>query len=190
MKFNRMIALAAISLSFLVGTASAEGDKAAKQAELVTATSNSLEKFYEAEPKLKSAVAKAPGYAVFTTYGLSFFVGGSGGKGLVHDNKSGKNTYMEMAQASVGVQVGASESDTLIIFQTAKAMNQFVSKGWQFGGGGGAGAGAGGKTVGGQSGGNSGNSIANAKYYTLNKNGLQIGGAASGTKFWPDKDLN
>ena len=94
---------------------------------------------------------------------------------------------MEMAQANIGAQVGASESETLIIFQTTKGMHEFIAKGWEFGGGGGIGAGAAGKTIGGQSGGNA---IPHAKYYTLTKNGLQIGGAVAGTKFWRDSALN
>jgi len=48
-------------------------------------------------------------------------------------------------------------------------------------------AGAAGKTIGGQSGGNA---IPHAKYYTLTKNGLQIGGAVAGAKFWKDEALN
>ena len=55
------------------------------------------------------------------------------------------------------------------------------------GGGGGIGAGAAGKTIGGQSGGNA---IPHAKYYALTKNGLQIGGAVAGAKFWKDEALN
>lgn len=187
MRLHQLFTAAAISLSLLAGGALAQDEKASKQAEIRKVTQTSLEKFYKVEPKIKGEVDKAPGYAVFTTYGLSFLVGGAGGKGLVHDRMAKKDTFMEMAQASVGAQIGASESETLIIFQSAKAMNDFVTKGWEFGGGGGIGAGAGGKTAGGQSGGNA---IAHAKYYTLTKNGLQIGGAAAGTKFWKDKELN
>jgi lipid-binding SYLF domain-containing protein len=43
---------------------------------------------------------------------------------------------MDMAQASAGLQAGIAESETLIVFKNAKAMQEFVDKGWEAGGGG------------------------------------------------------
>ena len=187
MKLHSLVAAATVILSLAAGNALAQSEKEKKQTEIRKVTQTSLEKFYKADPKLKEAVAKAPGYAVFTTYGLSFLIGGAGGKGLAHDSKTKKVTYMDMAQASVGLQVGAAESETLIIFKSTKAMQEFIDKGWEAGGGGAAQAGAAGKSVG-VAGGE--NAIADAAYYTLTKNGLQAGVAVAGTKFWKDKELN
>jgi len=187
MKLVKLFTGALVALSLVAGGAAAQTDKAKKQAEVRKATAGSLEKFYKANPDLKAKVAKAPGYAVFTTYGLSFVVGGAGGKGLAHDNKTGQDTFMDMAQASVGVQIGASESETLIVFNTPAALKNFVDKGWEYGGGVAASAGGGGKTSGGGSGENV---ISDASYYTYTKNGLEAGGALKGTKFWKSGDLN
>ncbi|WP_169072063.1 hypothetical protein [Candidatus Accumulibacter contiguus] len=90
MKLHHLFTVAAVSLSFVTGSAIAQDNKASKQAEIRNVTQASLEKFYKAEPKIKGEVSKAPGYAVFTTYGLSFLVGGAGGKGLVHDRTTKK----------------------------------------------------------------------------------------------------
>jgi lipid-binding SYLF domain-containing protein len=105
----------------------------------------------------------------------------------VHDKKTGKNVFMDMAQASVGVQIGASETDTLIIFKNAAAMEKFIKDGWTYGGGASAQAGAAGKTAGSGAGENV---IADAVYYTYSKNGFQAGGAVAGTKFWKSDSLN
>ena len=161
--------------------------KAEQQAEIRSKTTAALEKFYSTEPKIKGEVAAAPGYAVFTTYGLSFMLGGAGGKGLVHDNATKKETFMDLAQASAGVQIGASESDMLIIFANKKAMTDFVEKGWTAGAGGGGTMGAAGKTAGGTTGQKMGSE---SMVYTITKNGLQAGGAVEGTKVWKDKKLN
>lgn len=161
--------------------------KAEQQAEIRSKTTAALEKFYTTEPKIKGEVAAAPGYAVFTTYGLSFMLGGAGGKGLVRDNATKKETFMDLAQASAGVQIGASESDMLVIFADKKAMSDFVEKGWTAGAGGGGTMGAAGKTAGGTTGQKMGSE---SMVYTITKNGLQVGGAVEGTKVWKDKALN
>lgn len=187
MKALRLLTTGVLMLLLAAGTAFAQTEKAKKQAEIRKVASSSLARFYKAEPKLKGEVAKAPGYAVFTSYGFTFLLGGSGGKGLAHDAKTKKDTFMDMAQVSAGLQVGGGEFETLIVFKTAKALEDFVNKGWEFAGGGGAGAGAAGKTAGGAAGEQV---IADALYYTLTRNGLQAGGAVAGTKYWKDKALN
>lgn len=186
MKLQKMFGIGALMLSLAAGSAFAQ-DKAAKQAEIVKVAQASLERFYKAKPELKAAVAKAPGYAVFTTYGFSFIFGGEGGKGLAHDNKTKKNTFMAMGGASVGAQIGASENDVLMIFKTAAAMNDFVNKGWTASGGATAGAGAAGKTAGGGVGSNTMDSVDS---FTLTKNGIEAGVAIQGSKFWKPDELN
>lgn len=187
MKLPHIVSVAVLAL--MVGACATQSttDKTGKQTEVRQAVQKSLDKFYKADPKLQAAVASAPGYAVFTTYGISFIVGGSGGKGLVHNNQTNVDTFMDMGQASVGAQIGAAQSDTLIIFKTPEAMQKFVDKGWVAGGGAVAQAGAKGDSVGPAAGENV---VADAKYYTLTTNGLQAGVAAAGTKYWKSTELN
>jgi len=187
MKLTRVLTVVALTMSLAGGTAYAQSDKAKKQAEVKQATAATLNDFYKQKAELKGMVEKAPGYGVFTTYGISFVVGGAGGKGVVHNNATKKDTYMDMAQASAGLQAGIAETKMLIVFKDAKLMDRFINSGWEVGGSGGAGAGAGGKSVGTGSGGVS---IADSDFYLLTKNGVQAGGAVAGTKFWKDKDLN
>jgi lipid-binding SYLF domain-containing protein len=183
-EIRKILTVAAVALSF-VATGALAQDKAKKQAEVRAKAEQSLEDFYKANPPLKAMVAKAPGYAVFTTYGFSFLLGGSGGKGIVHDNKTKKNTYMDLASASAGLQIGADESRYLFIFKDAKAMKHFIDSGWVAGTEGGAGGGtnkaSGGGTAGVFSGG---------EFYSLTNKGFQASGNISGTKVSKDKELN
>lgn len=187
MTIRKLLTTATVILSLVAGNAFAASTKAEKQAEIRAATQTSVAKFIKADPKLQDQMHKAPGYAVFTTFGLSFIVGGAGGKGLVHENKTKQDVFMEMAQASAGPQVGISENETLIIFKTDKGMQEFIAKGWSASTGGAVQAGAAGKSAGPATG-----ALENldAGYYTLTKNGLSVGIVAAGTKFWKDSDLN
>ena len=165
----------------------AQGDKAAKQSEVKTKAMQALQDFYKADPKLKDAVGQAPGFAVFTTYGLSFGLGGAGGKGIARDNKAAQETYMSIAQASAGLQLGASDTRYLFVFDSQKALADFIEKGWDASAGASAGAGAGDKAANVSAGAGA---VVGGKMYALTKTGLQVGAAVSGLKAWKDKDLN
>src|SRR6185295_791163 len=77
MRFSKLLITSVAFVSMLGASAYAQ-DKAAQQAEVKAKAMQALQDFYKADPKLKASVAAAPGYAVFTTYGLSFGLGGAG----------------------------------------------------------------------------------------------------------------
>ena len=184
MKIGKYLTIGAIALS-LIATGAFAQDKAKQQREVREKAQQSLNDFYKAEPKIKGEVQRAAGYAVFTTYGFSFLLGGSGGKGIVHDNKTKKTTYMDLAQASAGLQLGATKARYLFVFKDEKTIQSFINSGWEAGVEGGAGAGAGKTSAGGTQG-----DFTGGKVYSLTEKGLQGGGMVAGTKVWKDKDLN
>ena len=186
MKRRKILVISAALTSLLASGVYAQ-DKAARQAEVKAKAMQALQDFYKADAKIKDAVSNAPGYAVFTTYGLSFGLGGAGGKGIAHDSKSKKDTYMDMAQASAGLQIGASETRYLFIFKDAKSLADFIDKGWDASAGASAGAGTGKDDANVKAG-----AIAftGGTAYVLTKAGLQAGVALGGSKVWKDKELN
>jgi lipid-binding SYLF domain-containing protein len=186
MQLRKLLVIGATLVSFLAASAFAQ-DKAAKQAEVKTKAAQALQDFYKADPKLKDAVAKAPGYAVFTTYGLSFGLGAAGGKGVAHDNKTKKDTYMDIAQASAGLQIGASDTRYLFVFKDGKSLAEFIEKGWDVSAGASAGAGAGSQVA---TAGAGVGAFTGGKVYTLTKTGVQVGAALAGMKATKDKELN
>ena len=184
---RRKFLIAVPTLAAVGATAHAQGDKGAKQSEVKAKATQALQDFYKADPNLKAAVSKAPGYAVFTTYGLSFGLGGAGGKGVAHDAKTGKDTFMNVAQASAGFQLGASDTRYLFVFDSPKALADFIDKGWEASASAAAGAGTG--TSAANVGAGAGN-VQGGRFYALTKAGLQAGAAVSGLKAWKDGDLN
>lgn len=147
-----------------------------------------LARLYENSPEARDIVAKSEGYAVFDNGGINLilFSGGSG-KGVAHDNKSGKDIYMRMATAGVGIGLGIKDYQAVIVFHKRGMFDQFVDKGWDFSGQ--ADAAAKIDNTGGEA--NAADSVVSGiTVYQMTKKGLALQATLQGTKYWKLDDLN
>jgi lipid-binding SYLF domain-containing protein len=149
---------------------------------------DSLASLYEIQPGARYAIERSAGYGVFSTFGIKiFFAGGSSGKGFVHNNRTERDTYMRMVQVQGGLGLGVSKNRIIWVFETHKALNDFVNSGWEFGGK--ASAAAMVQDTGAMFSGAI--SVAPGVYiYQLTETGLAAELTVSGTKYFKDSDLN
>ena len=149
---------------------------------------DSLSTLYEIQPGARYVIENAAGYGVFSTFGIKiFFAGGGTGKGFVHNNRTKRYTYMRMVQVQGGLGFGASKDRVIWVFETQKALTDFVSSGWDFGAK--AQAAAMVQDTGGMFSGAI--SVAPGVYiYRLTETGLAAELTVSGTKYFKDPDLN
>jgi lipid-binding SYLF domain-containing protein len=177
--------VAAAGLALAGGALAA--DPAAQKAELRKMCDDALATLYKAKPETKAQVQKAAGYGCFSSFGISFFVGGAGGRGLVHDNATKRTTYMNMGQASGGLDFGIKDYREVLVFRDAATLKKFVDSGWEFGGGATAAAAAGGKGAKAEA-----TEVTSGpiEVYPMTRTGLAVGVAAAGRKYWKDADLN
>jgi lipid-binding SYLF domain-containing protein len=162
------------------------GDK--KRAGILEMGEITLTQLYAEHPSAKQEIADAEGYAVFSNVGVNVvFFSAGGGKGFVHDNDSGENTYMKMASAGVGIGLGVKDFRAIFVFSTRKALNNFIDKGWDFSGQ--ADAAAQSSDKGGE-GSAAGTVLSGVNVYQITKNGFALQATLQGTKYWKDKKLN
>jgi len=149
---------------------------------------NTLNDFYQAEPRLREEVQSAAGYGVFSNANVSLiFATGGGGYGVVVDNASGERTYMRAGLGGLGLGLGAKDYRELMVFHSRPVLSQFVTGNWDWGGQ--ASAVAKGTDKGG------GITIAEnvgqgISVYTITDVGLSAELMATGTNYWPVDELN
>jgi len=149
---------------------------------------DALKELYKEYPAAKSQIANAKGYAVFGNLGINVLLLSTGrGGGIAHNNVTGKETYMKMISAGVGVGIGVKKYYAIFIFTSNKAFKDFLEKGWSAEGQ--ADAAAKSETQGDAVG--AGTSIApDILLYQLTDKGLAAQATIQGTKYIVDKDLN
>jgi lipid-binding SYLF domain-containing protein len=189
MTFTRKLALAGLAAASMAASPFAfASDVAAKRAEIRKMCDEAVALLVKEKPDMKGKIGKAAGYGCFSSFGMSFLLGGAGGVGLVHANATKKDTYMNMGQATGGLDIGIKEYREVLVFHDAKTMQTFVDKGWEFAGSAGSAAKAGGK--GAEAGEAQITSSGGIEVFSMTKTGLALGVNAGARKYWKDKDLN
>lgn len=147
-----------------------------------------LAELFEQRPQVRAEIDVSEGYAVFSNVGVQvLLIGGGGGRGVVRDMKSGKDTFMKMATAGVGLGIGIKDFRTVFVFHDRKALDDFIEKGWDFSGE--ADAAAKSDDKGGEFGDAAGFSK-KVSIYQFTQAGLALQASLKGTKYWRHKKLN
>lgn len=180
-----MLVLAVMVLSGCASTA--DQSPAEKRQEVQKMKQTVLTDLYKVKPDVKSQIAAAPGYAVFSNVNINLLLASfGGGYGVVKDNQSGQQTYMQMGEVGIGFGLGAKDFRIVFVFHNKETMRRFVDSGWAFGAQADAAAKASdkGAAVGGEA------VIDNISVYQLTETGLALQATIKGTKYWKDDSLN
>ena len=185
----RILPAVCIVLALLTGGCATTGDVTpAEERQLILAMKNEvLTDLYRIRPDVKSQIAGAPGYAVFSNANVNVILASfGGGYGVVKNNRSGKYTYMKMGEVGVGLGLGAKDFRLVFVFHGKDSMNRFVESGWALGAQADAAAKVDdkGAAVGGEI------TVDNMTIYQLTETGLALQATVKGTKYWKDEALN
>lgn len=178
-----------IILSLCIGGCVTTGGNttAGKRQAVLDMKDDVLADLYALKPDVKSQIANAPGYAVFSNVNINIiFASFGGGYGVAKNNKTGEHTYMRMGEVGVGLGLGAKDFRAVFVFHSEATMRRFVEHGWAFGAQADAAAKASdiGRAVGGEA------TVDNITIYQLTKTGLALQATVKGTKYWLDNSLN
>jgi len=162
--------------------------KSEKQKEVQKVSRETLAQLYKAQPSAKKAIANAAGYATFSNFGMKIFLAGTGtGSGMAVDSKTKKVTYMKMVEVQAGLGIGVKKFRVIFVFDTQKALNDFINSGWEFGG----------QTTAAAKTGDQGAALAGAVsvapgvwMYQVTDTGLAAEITGKGTKYYKDSELN
>jgi lipid-binding SYLF domain-containing protein len=149
--------------------------------------SDVLSELFREKASARAEVQNAPGYATFSNANVNLILASfGGGYGVVHNNQSGKDTYMKMGEVGLGLGAGVKDFRLVMVFHTVDAMQRFIDQGWAFGAQADAAAKAGdkGAAVGAEA------SVDDVTIYQFTEAGLALQATLKGTKFWVDEELN
>lgn len=156
------------------------------RARLDATADRALTRLFEEQPNAIELYEQAVGYAVFDVrkVTLAGFSGGAG-RGVSWDPGNTRRVYMNMSTAGVGLAlgIGGFESQLVIFFEEDAGYDRFLTQGFD------ASAYAG-SMVGDEK------SELEIEFrngravFVLTTKGWRVAASATGSRFWPDKDLN
>ena len=159
-----------------------------ERAEILKERKETLAMLYKEHPHTKSHISSAYGYATFQNFGINLLlISTERGSGVAHNNKTGKDTFMNMFSGGVGPGLGVKDFRAVLIFDNKEVFDSFVESGWEANAQADAAAQSDDK---GAAADGSVTAIPGMTLYQLTKNGLALQATIQGTKYWVDEDLN
>ena len=187
MKF-RIIA-SSLAVIFLASGLASAGDSPEKKREKTRKmAAQTLQDLYKMEPKAQAAIQKSAGYAVFNNMGMNLLLLSTArGSGIAVSSQSKQETFMKMISAGAGIGAGVKDYRVIFVFETDKALSQFLDSGWS----------GSAQTDAAAKAGDKGAAYSGAVevapgvwVYQITKNGLALQLTLQGTKYYKDDDLN
>jgi len=154
----------------------------AKLDEMADAT---LTRLFAEEPGSRALFDRSAGYAVFDQREASFYVVAGYGRGVAVNSRTGSRVYMKMATTGAGMSfgLGGFESQLVILFEDSDALELFVARGLDA-------TAEVGAMVGEEK-----DQLAlrfneGKAAFVLTKKGWKIAAKLTGSRYWPDEELN
>lgn len=189
MRFYYRFGIFLVASILLVSCATPKGNTIEdKRSYVLNMKNETLSRLYSEYPATRSKIKNAAGHAVFSSINTNLFLFSSGnGYGVAIDNASGKKTYMKMNFIGVGPGIGLKDFRAVFIFKNKYVFNDFVEKGWEFGGQADAAAKSGdkGTAVGGEM-----YVEQDIEIYQMTEAGVALQATIAGTKYRKDTGLN
>jgi lipid-binding SYLF domain-containing protein len=158
-------------------------DYAKWRREIDATEAKSMKRLFATAPKAKSLFDQSYGYAVFDSRKSAFLLTTGSGAGVAVAKGSGKRTYMRMASLGANLGAGMQFYQSIILFETERAFDSFITSGWE--------ANTEADAVVGKAG-----ALAEVKFndgmafYNLADSGALVSVSVAGTKYWVSEDLN
>ena len=94
-----------------------------------------LTELYASKPDTKAQIGSASGYAVFSNANINLiFASFGGGRGVVHNNISGTDTYIRIGEVGVGLGARVKDFRAIFVFHDNDALERCLDLGLSIGG--------------------------------------------------------
>jgi lipid-binding SYLF domain-containing protein len=162
-----------------------ETTPAATRAKLDAMAEATLTRLFAEQPGSRALFEQSSGYAVLDKREASFYVVAGYGRGVAVDARTGERVYMKMATtgAGRGFGLGGFASQLVILFEDAATLERFITQGYD--------ASAEVGTMAGSDKERLAMGFDNGKaVYVLTGKGWKISAKLTGSRYWPDAELN
>lgn len=154
-----------------------------RRAELIETAEQTLDELFAQDPNAERLYEEAYGYAVFDTTKGGLIVTGAGGTGVAREIATGKETFMHVGAAGIGLGGGLENYKLVMLFEDRPTYDAFVRGQWDGSISAQAAAGAEGAAA-------EEPFVGGIRVYRLTDAGLIAQVDVSGMRFWPSDDLN